>query len=80
MTLDEAIELAEKNAHLAAMESSAEYCLGMAKKHRSEGNLALAHEQAVRSLKYSLGILHPLYSKAILQNLEPIKLIPLEDM
>jgi hypothetical protein len=48
----------------AAMESSARLCLADAIKHSDEGNYHRANLHAIKSLAYSVGILHPDYRKA----------------
>lgn len=48
----------------AAMESSARLCLADAIRHSDEGNYHRADMHAIKSLSYSVGILHPDYRKA----------------
>lgn len=58
------IELAESKSHLATMRSSAELCCVEARKQLDRGIDDAARRLAVKSLAYSLGILHPIYTKA----------------
>lgn len=63
MNLDNILALARK--HLGgSMESSARFCLAQAVERKNEGALDAARYWAVRSLSYSIGILHPDYARA----------------
>jgi hypothetical protein len=46
------------------MESSARLCLADAIRHKDEGNWELSAVRALKSIAYSVGIMHPAYSKA----------------
>ncbi len=46
------------------MESSARLCLEDAIRHKDEGNWEMAASRALKSIAYSVGIMHPAYSKA----------------
>ena len=63
MTAAQVIEIAKEHAHLAPMRSSAESCIRDAETWLREGVELTAYAWAVRSLKYSLGIGHPLYQQ-----------------
>jgi hypothetical protein len=63
MTLDQILALARK--HLGGdMESSARLCLADAVHLRDLGDFTHARARAIRSLEYSIGILHSDYVKA----------------
>ena len=63
MTTLNIIRLARK--HLGGeMESSARLCLAQAIELYDNGELESARWHALRSLRYSLGVLHPVYQKA----------------
>lgn len=55
------INLAKEHAGKATMMSSCLLCIKDAEHHQKNGNLAFAELWAIRSLKYSLGVLDPLY-------------------
>ncbi len=59
------INLAKRNEHKAAMRSSAALNIQEAVEHYELGNMLLAKRSAIRSLKYSLGILHAEYIAAV---------------
>lgn len=46
------------------MESSARLCLEDAIRHKDEGEWDLAASRALKSIAYSVGILHPAYTRA----------------
>lgn len=61
-----AIRLARKHVgNGAAMESSARLCLADALDRMETGSYDTAHWKACRSLKYSVGIFHADYQKAL---------------
>jgi hypothetical protein len=63
MNVNDIIILARK--HLGgSMESSALLCLTQAIEHRDAGAYDLARQWALRSLSYSVGILHPAHIRA----------------
>jgi hypothetical protein len=63
MNVNDTLILARK--HLGgSMESSALLCLTQAIEHRDAGAYDLARQWAIRSLSYSVGILHPDYQRA----------------
>lgn len=65
MNTDSAIILARKHVHNgAAMQSSAELCLTDAIALFEAGDLVNAKARAVKSLGYSVGILHADYTRA----------------
>lgn len=47
-----------------SMESSARLCLADAICHKDKGDLEMAASRALKSIAYSVGIMHPAYSKA----------------
>lgn len=65
MTTNQVIILARKHVHNpVAMRSSAELCLADAVRLQDEGNLNAAKARALKSLAYSVGILHADYRRA----------------
>lgn len=63
MTTYQVLVLARK--HLGGdMESSARLCLSDAVELLDKGDLPAAKRRALRSLEYSVGILHPDYARA----------------
>lgn len=67
MTAAEAIALAQKHVdarYESRMQSSAELCLADAKALMEKGEERVAKNRAVRSLAYTVGILHPDYQEA----------------
>lgn len=61
------IILARKHVHnAAAMQSSAELCLAEAIALRDAGDLPAAAQRAIKSLAYSVGILHQDHLRAVL--------------
>lgn len=59
-----AIQFAEANAHLADMQTSAVLCAQDARACFARGDYQHAHARALRSLSYSVGVLHPTYRAA----------------
>ncbi len=61
----------------APMESSARLCLADAIRHHDEGNYQRSYFYALKSLGYSIGILHPDYWKAwaMVYGSKPIRLV-----
>jgi hypothetical protein len=59
--LETLIETAIKHAPHAAMASSAELCASDARLFATRGDLRAAWNMALTSLRYSLGILSPVY-------------------
>ncbi len=66
MTLDKIIILARKHVVWAEceMRSSAELCLQDAMALQSKGDYENAKTRALKSLAYTVGVLHPDYRKA----------------
>ena len=64
MNTDIVIRLARKHLGNGVMESSARLCLEDAICLYDGGNLYRAKERALKSLAYSVGILHPDYRRA----------------
>ena len=65
MNIENLIMLAQKHVgNGAEMASSAQLCLTDAIKLASEGKFAYAHARALKSLAYSIGIMHPDYNTA----------------
>jgi hypothetical protein len=65
MTTDKIMALARKHIGKGMMESSARLCLSDANHLFDRGLLDYAKKRALESLKYSVGILHQDYKKAI---------------
>jgi hypothetical protein len=66
MTTQKLIELARKHVgNGAAMDSSARLCLADAVSLNDKGDLVYAAQRALKSLGYSVGILHADYAKAL---------------
>jgi hypothetical protein len=65
MTTDKVMVLARKHIGKGMMESSARLCLSDANHLFDRGLLDYAKKRALESLKYSVGILHQDYKKAI---------------
>lgn len=62
MNAFQVIELARKHANNgAAMQSSAQLCLRDAEALQAAGRCTEARNRAVKSLQYSIGVLHPDY-------------------
>jgi len=59
--LETLIETATKHAPQAAMASSAELCAADARRFANRGEMRAAWNMALTSLRYSLGILSPIY-------------------
>lgn len=58
----EVIQLAKKHVNNGApMQSSAQLCLKDAEELQAQGKYEAARNQAVRSLRYSVGAFHPDY-------------------
>lgn len=64
MKVSEVIALARKYVEVGIMVSSARLCLADAEKAYSAGNFDIARQRAIKSLAYSVGILHPDYKRA----------------
>jgi hypothetical protein len=64
MTTDQIIALARQHLDGAIQESSARFCLADAIALRDDGDLEAAARRAVRSLAYSVGVLHADYQRA----------------
>jgi len=64
MHISEIIALAEKHVEKAQMLSSAKLCLSDAKELVGRGEVESAKVRALKSLAYSIGILHPDYRAA----------------
>jgi len=64
MTTEAMMELATLNAAKAEMASSAKLCIDRAEAMLANGNEDGCRRALVRSLAYSLGILHPQYQAA----------------
>lgn len=62
----EAMRLAQINAERTTkpMKSSAEHCVKECEGFFNQGRFGFAHEWALESLRYSVGILHPDFAKA----------------
>ena len=65
MTTPEIIALARKHIGAGTMESSARLCLADAIASYDHGAYGIARDWAVKSLRYSIGILAPDYKRAI---------------
>ncbi len=65
MTTANVIELARKHVGTGNMVDSARVCLSDAVEMSNRGNLELAKVRAVKSLAYSVGILHADYQRAV---------------
>lgn len=65
MQTDKIIALARKHIGKGTMESSARVCLSDANHLFDRGLIDYAKKRALDSLKYSVGILHQDYKKAI---------------
>lgn len=65
----------------APMESSARLCLADAIRHHDGGNCQRAYYYALKSLGYSIGIMHPDYAKAwaMVHGSEPARLVTAMD-
>lgn len=64
MNTAEVIDLARKHAkNAAAMSSSARLCLEDAVLLQAQGKCVEARNRAVKSLQYSVGVLHPDYQR-----------------
>jgi hypothetical protein len=64
MTANQTIALARKHLGSGSMESSARLCLTAAVELFDDGDLTAAHYRALKSLQYSVGIMHPDYIRA----------------
>ena len=64
-TAYEAMRLAQVHEHEGGMVSSAKLCVKDAEKLFNEGRYEHAYGWAVRSLKYSVGVFHADYAKAV---------------
>lgn len=64
MTTNQVIILARKHLGKGTMESSARLCLSDAIRLQGEGRLTDAKDRALRSIRYSVGILHADYERA----------------
>ena len=64
MTTDKVMALARKHLGKGNMESSARLCMADAVHLQERGFLEYARKRALKSLSYSIGILHPDYIKA----------------
>ena len=64
MNARQTIELAKKHWGKGGMSSSAQLCLVEAVSLYDDGNFVSARERALKSLAYSVGILHPDYKRA----------------
>ena len=62
----EVVALAKMHLHEARMMSSAALCLHDAETLMLAGDHKFARSRAQKSLKYSVGILHPDYQRAVL--------------
>jgi len=60
----EAVIIEARNQLGGNMESSARLCLTDAIRHKDEGDWDMAASRALKSIAYSVGIMHPAYSKA----------------
>lgn len=65
MNVEEVIAIAEAHVKEGNMETSAKSCLEDAKRHAKEGNGPFAIRWAIWSLKYSVGVFHPDYARAL---------------
>jgi hypothetical protein len=65
MQTDKVMALARKHIGKGMMESSARLCLSDANHLFDRGLLDYAKKRALESLKYSIGILHKDYQKAV---------------
>ena len=65
METDKILKLAKKYSSNCEMRSSAELNITDSEFWVREGNDDLARSFAIRSLQYSIGILHPVYKLAI---------------
>jgi hypothetical protein len=65
MTTDKVMALARKHLGKGLMDASARVCLADANHLYDRGFLDYAKKRALESLKYSIGILHKDYQKAI---------------
>ena len=63
-TAEQTIASARIHAPRATMRTSAEFCISDAEALITAGDYSGAHTAAVRSLKYSVGILSPVYTAA----------------
>ena len=63
----EAMRLAQMNAETTTkpMKSSAEHCVKECERFFNEGMFGFAHEWAVESLRYSVGVFHKDFNKAL---------------
>ena len=64
MTTDKVMALARKHLGKGNMESSARLCMADAVHLQERGLLEYARKRALKSLSYSIGILHSDYIKA----------------
>lgn len=64
MNTNQVITLARKHLGKGTMEGSARVCLADALKAHDEGDLTTAKDRALKSLRYSIGILHADYKRA----------------
>jgi hypothetical protein len=66
----EALRLAQLHTRQGAMQSSAELCAADALECFNAGDYGHAHERAVKSLAYSVGIFSPVYKAAVFPTLD----------
>lgn len=65
MSIEQTMAMARKYLGTGTMDSSARLCMADAVRLYDEGQLDEARARALASLRYSIGILHPDYRKAI---------------
>ena len=64
MSTQNVIRLARKHLGMGSMESSARLCMADAVQLEGDGKLDAAKARALKSLSYSVGVLHPDYRRA----------------
>jgi len=65
MQTDKLLALARKHVYRGEMSSSAMLCLSDAITLRDAGKLGAAHKRALDSLRYSCGVFHADYKRAL---------------
>lgn len=64
LTVSEILSLARKHLGTGVMDSSARLCLADAVRLADDGELGYARERGLKSIAYSVGILHADYRRA----------------